>query len=515
MKKQFKNSIYYIGLIAMSLTGCKNSLDLTPVSSLSEATYWQSTDQFDAFVNGIYTRFRGHTSNLMYLGELRSDVFGTDPGSSAAFTGEATQGLERMWLQTLDLDNSGVSNYGGFYTNINQINLLINKLNTTSVVSDAKKKNYLGMAYGMRAFYYFQLYRTWGKVVIQTEPTVAIDVQNLAKAASSAADVMTFIKADIDLSNTNFGADYTFNSINKKGFWSKSATQMLKAEVYLWTANRTGGVGDATIAKMALTDIQTNVSSLSLQPSFANVFATTNKDNSEMIFVAKNKLDEAVLGFISNYTPQSSLIVNFYDSIGARKFDVVNDNYGGLLRAPTKIATYRKFSDLDSRKNVSIQASYSKNLTSGTYIIAGAFLKKYLGEQNAGNRLYTNDFPVYRYADLLLLLAEAKVVLGESPATEINLVRARAYGANYNATTLAYPNQTVDINPREAILKERFLEFVGEGKRWYDLRRMGDNYVYEYTPITSATSYKLLWPVDRTTLTNNRALSQTDGYPLF
>ena len=192
---------------------------------------------------------------------------------------------------------------------------------------------------------------------------------------------------------------------------------------------------------------------------------------------------------------------------------MAKDNYGGLLRIPTRIATYRKFSDLDSRKNITIQGAY--NLVGGNYVIAGAFLKKYLGEQVAGSRVYTNDFPIYRYADLLLLLAEAKVILSQDPSTEINLVRARAYGANYNALTLGYPNQTIDANAKEAILKERFLEFIGEGKYWYDLRRMGDNFVYANTGITAATSYKLLWPIDRATLTNNRLLKQTDGYPAF
>lgn len=514
MKKTLRNILAMISLTGLVFTGCKNDLDLNPVSSLNDVLYWQTPEQFDAFVFGVHTRFRAHNGNFMYLGELRSDIYGTEPGSTSSFTGEATQGLERMWLQTLDTDNAGVGGFGGFYTNTNQINMLIKEINTTSVLSEAKKKNYLGIAHGMRAFYYFQLYRSWGKVTIVTEPTVAIDVANLAKEASSEADVMAFIKSDIELSNGYFGNDYTFNNLGKKGFWSKAATQMLKAEVYLWTAHRNGGTADATVAKTALTEVQANVA-LSLQPLFSNVFATTNKENSEIIFASKNKLDEATLGFIANFVPQPGLIINYYDSLANRKFNVSSENYsGGLLRAPTKVSTYRKFNDLDTRKNITIQPAYSLNSTGG-YTAAGAFLKKYQGEQNAGNRVFTNDFPIYRYADLLLLLAEAKVVLGENPATEINLVRARAYGANYNEATLGYPNQVNDANANEAILRERLFEFIGEGKRWYDLRRMGDSYVYANTPVTATTAYLLLWPIDRTTLTNNRALTQNPGYPAF
>jgi len=204
MKKNIKNILIIIGMSTILFNSCKDDLNLTPISSLSDASYWKTADQFDAFINGVHTRFRGHNSNFQYLGELRSDIFGTDPGTTASFTGEATQGLERMWLHTLDLDNAGVTNFGGFYDNINQINLLIEKLNTTAVVPDAVKANYLGIAHGMRAFYYFQLYRSWGKVVLQTEPTTAIDVANLAKPAASEDEVMALIKSDIDNSNASF-----------------------------------------------------------------------------------------------------------------------------------------------------------------------------------------------------------------------------------------------------------------------------------------------------------------------
>jgi len=509
-----KINFIYISTACMLLLcmACSKKLDLAPVSSISDANYWKTPDQVDAFVAGINIAFRNNTGALQSLGEMRADIFGTDQGSSSAFTGEATQGVERLWLNNLDLDNPGVSNYGGFYFNINQINLLINKLNSNpGLVSAADLKYYQGIAYGMRAFYYFQLLRTWGKVIIQTEPTTAIDISNLAKAPSAEADVMKLIKDDIDKSATSFGTNYTFR--NTKSYWSKPATLMLKAEVYLWTGYRGGAAADAAIAKTALTDIQVNTAGLSLLPSFANVFSASNKGNAEIIFTVRNKLDEAQLPFAGSFFPQSGLIANFYDSAGSRKFNVTTDNWGGLLRAPVKIASFRKFDDKDSRKWASIQPAY--NMTAGVYTIAGAFVNKYQGEQSAGIRQFTNDFPVYRYADLLLLLAEAKIMLGEDPKNEINLVRARAFGANYIAAVHGFPNQPGDSDAKNAVLRERFFEFIFEGKRWYDLRRMGDSYVFANSSIPSSDTYKLLWPVDRNTLTNNRSLAQTQGYPAF
>ncbi|MEO8111647.1 MAG: SusD family outer membrane lipoprotein NanU [Ginsengibacter sp.] len=505
-----KNTIKILTVLALviSIASCSKKLDLAPVSSITDGNFWQTPEQVATFVTGVHARFRTNTLQFIYLGELRADIFGTDPGSNSVFTGEATQGVERLWLNTLDPDAAGVSGFGGFYSNINQINLLISKLNSTNVVSANDKNYYLGIAYGMRAFYYFQLVRSWGDVIIQTEPTIAIDIANLAKAASPAADVLKFIKEDVAASENSFGSDYSFRQA--KGFWSKSATLMLKANVYLWTAHRSGGAADATIAKTALTDIQANAPSLQLLPSFANVFASNNKGNAEVIFAIRNGLNETALPIAGTFLPQSGLIANFYDSVANRQFNPSTDNWGGLLRTPIEIATFRRFDNTDSRKWATIQPAYDK--LAGNYVIAGAFVSKYQGEQNAGSRAYTNDFPIYRYADLLLLLAEAKVILGEDPSAEINLVRARAYGANYNANVQGYPNMAIDAEPDEAILEERYKEFIFEGKRWYDLRRFGDQYVYEHTTVAPGDAFRLLWPIDRSTLTNNSALVQNPGY---
>lgn len=120
-------------------------------------------------------------------------------------------------------------------------------------------------------------------------------------------------------------------------------------------------------------------------------------------------------------------------------------------------------------------------------------------------------------------LAEAKALLGEDPSTEINAVRERAYGSEYfnaHKNEVAYPNdkgsfyndnpfEGGDENVMEAILKERLREFFFEGKRWYDLRRFGNQYVLKYT---TAQESRLLWPINEDALTNNPALKQTPGY---
>ena len=122
------------------------------------------------------------------------------------------------------------------------------------------------------------------------------------------------------------------------------------------------------------------------------------------------------------------------------------------------------------------------------------------------------------------MLATAKAFLGEDIATEINAIRERAYGADYfsaHQSELAYPNDAdgtfysgnqfvaSDANPLEAILKERMREFLFEGKRWYDIRLMGNEFVTKYS---TASLDRLLWPIDENSLGENQALEQTPGY---
>src|SRR5699024_8484228 len=110
----------------------------------------------------------------------------------------------------------------------------------------------------------------------------------------------------------------------------------------------------------------------------------------------------------------------------------------------------------------------------------GAILKKYQGSVDGSIRIADNDLSIYRYADVLLLLAQAKNLLNEDPSAEINLVRARAYGSNYDPAIHAYSNGSKTANAN-AILNERYKEFIGEGKRWWDLRLDWNQFVIDYT----------------------------------
>lgn len=504
-----KNKIVSIALMASSLFTLTGCLDMDPVSSITDKNMWQSEGQFTSFIYGVHTRMRENSFNMFILGELRSDIYNPTTG----WTGESNK-VEEITGNILSPDRPGLSNYAGLYSNLNQMNLFISKAQNTDLLKEKDKAYYLGQMYGMRAFYYFHLLRSWGSVVWTDVPSMSFEIGKLDKPVTPADEVMGKIKEDIRLSEEQFAADYSFRE--SRSFWSKAATLMLKAEVYLWSSRQMGGgISDATTAVNALTDIQNHISraDLDLMPNFADVFSYDHKGNKEIIFSIHNKQNETSLfqgKWRDNLVPQRATLSSYYDRATGEKFQI---NFNGNLYYPVRNEDYDHFEDTDTRKYATLKAAY--RLSEDAYSYVGCFPYKYQGTTPAGasERLFADDFPVYRYADLLLLLAEAKTLTGGDPANEINLIRERAYADNYSVETMGYPNMQGDKDGiDEVLLRERYREFMFEGKRWYDLRRFGDQYVFKYTTADPDYPKRLLWPIDRTTLTNNPALHQTDGY---
>jgi hypothetical protein len=162
----------------------------------------------------------------------------------------------------------------------------------------------------------------------------------------------------------------------------------------------------------------------------------------------------------------------------------------------------------DTRAAATFQVMYRNNPP--TYPIAAVLLTKFVGRVDAGSQLYDVDFPIYRFADVLLMLAEAKTKQGIDPSAEINLIRQRAYGNTY----IPYTNGSQQENMR-AILEEDLREFVGEGKRWWSLRRAGNEWVFNYVDpvyLAPGQEYKFLLPISVGMLNSDPKLTQTPGY---
>lgn len=527
MKKQLY-TIFLTGVLG--LASC-NSLDLSPEDYYGSSNFWNDKSQVEMFMTGIHADLREKYEMPVTLGEFRSEILISDVTSM----GEGIYGPP-MTNNLLTKDNTGVKDWYELYPNIMHLNLFIKNVDKElSYMSEDEKDFFLGQAYGMRAYYYFYLYRTFGGVPLETDAKIVdgnIDVTQLYKERATPKATLELIKADINKSEECFNR--ATNKITSQYEWSYYATEVLKAQIYMWAAKVTTGLLDDQLdgdqvaslttpdannqdlltAKKALLNV---VGKYSLLANFEDLWSTAKKTSNEMILAIRFDKNEKT-NWGANWFYNVALFTNATDLKGNPYGpDPLNLLAAGPLRYEYKTA----FIDIYSQDDKRLDATFFQYLFEGK--TRGACWKKLMGQSVSGSRFYDSDIPIFRYADVLLMLAECENGLNNpiDCAKYLNEVRQRAYGDKYED----YKYEAGDFAANEwAILQERDKELVGEGSRWFDLLRLRDangkpfvfspkaHYGSESPILTEAQAYMMLWPVDVQVLNGDPKLTQTPGY---
>lgn len=492
-------------IVVLGLFACESELELVAPSELTVAGFWDTEEGARTAHTGMFADLRDATGTLWLLGEIRSDVWGGRTYESPANVS--------LIESSFTVSTAPFGGWAGLYTQIHRINDFLINVPGIDFVNESDKDHLIGQAYGLRALYYYALLKAWGDVPIILEPLATVDPAGLSRERSSQSDVMAQIKSDIEASLNAFGSDNSFWAGNKN-FWSKAATLALKGDVYIWSGNLMGGGNaDLTEAKTALQQIASF--GISLEPSIDNLWGVPNEGNSEFIFAVQYQRDEAS-NIYNSFTGRSTEINPQFNAAGESMADFI---IAGANRYGQSEKTILLLDDNDdARKDATFIRLYTDDNDGAGYptysepTYFGSIFKKFLGQVDGSERIFENDVPLYRYADVLLLLAEAKNLLGEDPSGEINQIRQRAYGENYEPGTHAYVNGSQTDNAN-AILNERYKEFIGEGKRWWDLRRAGDSFVIDNVSfLNSGDEYKLILPISEDMIGRNPLLDQTPGW---
>ena len=529
-----------LACIPMLFTSCE-SLDQYPEDYFTGKSFWKDNTQVDGYMKGLHSYLRGTYSSLFNMGELRSGLLGDgDDGTGTSVFGESLA-AQTVIKQDLREDNAYLSLWNGLYSEIVRVNLAIKEIPNCSFLSENQKNIYLGQAYGMRAYYYYLLYTTWGGVPLVTGTDILdkkISAKELSKGRAKPSEIMALLKDDITKSEDAYTAAGV-DGFSNKYTWSKYATLMLKANIYVFAAKVTTGDQAATgqqdlqTAKTALQSI-ISANKFSLQPEFYQAFRSDYKNNNkEVIFcVPFNKVDNVYMPTVNNCLAQSNFFTAAYDlnntklSLADKSSYSNNTLINGLLRFQYKETFWLSFDDNDKRRDQTFLAVKNSATQPATGSNFGVVLKKFSGTYytDEGVHRLDADGPVYRYAETLLLMAEIENDLGNDPSTYINQIRERAYGTGYPV----YTNQSKYDNTL-AILHELDKEFVFEGKRWFALLRMTDNnnksLVFDSAAnypfikggaaqgiLPESEAYKMLWPISVSTKTNDGAIEQTPGY---
>lgn len=508
-----KSIKYLLLLIGFSIAGCSDLVE-QPVGLLSPDGFFKSTDDIQTAVDGAFT----HAINEKIWGRklsialmLRSDMVDLASNETRRvehndFTTLASNGMiSEFWPRT--------------YQGIAAANQAIAGAANVDA-ADAIKNPITAQAYFARAFYYFHLVRLFGGVAYLDAP-VADAAAAAAISRTPASEVYANIIADLE-----YAKAWLPNTQPTRAMPAKSAASAYLALVHLTMGNYQKAYDEA---KEVIDNAGTY--DLALEANFQDLFDATKIDASkEPIFALDYNNFEAPDNAYDQVAPMT----------GIRGDD--RNLGGGWSVAVPSLAVYTSWPAGDYRRAVSLDEEVSIAGTTVPYtqfdVSGHAFAKnqpyiaKYTrlpGAFARGNaRATSHNYSMIRYAEVLLIAAEAAVELGKNAeaVAYVNQVRARARmggatvtGANTPVTVApsAVPADitgTVTVND---ILEERKYEFAFECIRWYDIARrkigataFGASGLEGAKANFTADDYLLPLPADE--LERNTNLTQNPGY---
>lgn len=479
-----------IALIAvLGFFSCEDYLDEELTGGVTADGVFNSPEGIEFALNGAYSSF----TNLMGNAENREDGWSLTTLGTDTFTNGSDGGQKRYNRYDADLNaehNTLANAWRDLYRGINTANAVIER--APNVIEDTDQlNNVLGQARFLRGYYYYWLVRQWGDVHLSIEETQGVETE---ANRTSVAEVYAQIIDDMQ-----FAADNLPDSQNDRGRITSWAAKTALAEVHLTN-------GNYNEAAQFAEDVINN-GPFSLEPINDLWQLDNHDDNSEVIYSVQFAADPlfdasgnpAHLFFLMEYDrrPGMTRTVEFGRPFKRFKptnyllelFDLEDERYDATFRSvwpannPNNLpdgiqigdtAVYLPRVDLSqAEKDLRPYGNEIYNRDELTERIYPSIRK---WEQP--NRVDVNsdsgdrDFIVYRYADVLLIAAEANALKATPDQTKalqyLNEVRMRAYNVD-NVAALP-PIAAVNL---DVILEERAKEFVAEGKRWFDLVRTG------------------------------------------
>lgn len=475
---------FIFGLMALFTlaTSCKHTLDEKP-KSLAVEVFYNTPSEVEAGVNAIYSPLRSVMAEYTATLECQSD-FAYGRGSWEPLS--LYQGFNDANITRV------IPFWNWFYTAIRNANLVIKNAPDGNSISQADISKYVGESKFLRALAYFQLVRNWGAVPLRTE--INMTSRDLAK--SSTAEIYDFIVADLIAAEAALP-----DNPAAAGRPTKWAAKTLLADVYL----QLGRYPDA--AAKANEVIQSNKYSLVRVNSVAdiqnNIFGPTLLTSTEEVFYFK-------FSRLANQGNYFLFIVN-HPSTG-----LYNINGAYAVYSDKTNPIYVNWNSNDLRKSLFNNVNFG--LGANTLVTA-----KFSDKAATSNRGAGNDHPLYRYADVLLIYAEAasraENTVSAAALEALNKVRRRSYKfdpalpSSVDYTSADYAS----IPFLDLVMKERVYEFAFEGKRWLELKRTGRaQELIQASKNKTIAEKHFLWPIPIGELDYNQALDpakdQNPGY---
>ncbi|WP_026632479.1 RagB/SusD family nutrient uptake outer membrane protein [Dyadobacter alkalitolerans] len=433
-----KINIILTCLLVLSLVACKDTfLDLAPISSANSSTFYKTSSDMVLAINGAYGSLQlpGQYGRFFIVSEIPSDD--TAPPLSGSITDQDE--FDKFYLRTTNpiLAERWSDGYRGIY----RCNTILDRL-IPIPMDETLKKRITGEAKFLRALMYFNLVRMFGGVPLVVKEIIDTN-EGYSYGRNTVDEVYQQIIKDLSESELLLPAAYGAADVGRA---TSGAAKALLGKVYLTRKQ----YADAVAKLREVVDME-SMGTYALLPNYGEVFKTANKNGKESVFSVqykKGSLGEGS-GFANLYAPQSS-----GNSVVLFSGDGNNRPTADLENA---------YEPGDVRKDISMASSY---INEAGVKVDFYYVKKY-GDQPVVKYDSEDNWPVIRYADVLLMYAEALNETGKTPDALpfLNRIRVRAKLGEKPALSQA--------EMRLALEHERRVELAFEGHRWFDLVRTG------------------------------------------
>lgn len=477
------------------LVSCSdNFLDLAPISNANVDNFYKTENDFELAVNGAYVALRSNGVFHDYvplIGDLHSDnsTVGTTAGARTAFF-EMSEFLDQP---TSTIVSTVWNNH---YAGIARCNIVLDRIVAVAFDSESRKNQLIGEARFLRALFYFNLVRIFGEVPLVLREVKSIDLA-YETGRSPVGEIYAAIEEDLVFASQNLAASYTGTNVGRA---TSGAAKGILGKAYLTQKKYEDA---ARVLKEVI-----GTGSYRLLPDFGDLWKTGNKNNAESLFEVQFRR-QAGSGTGSNYSVRFTPYLSSAALVGAATTD-------GGYNTPTE-DLMEAYAATDLRTSVSVAGGYTD--LNGNYItgLSGRHTRKFLGTFIAGQGAEDN-WPVLRYADVLLMCAEALNEVSFQPDGEafnyLNQVRSRA---GLEPLGSAAPDDDLRAGDQQAfrmaVEKERRLELAFEGHRWFDLVRTGRALEVLGSKGYTIRGHQLLFPVPQQQIDiNPREIRQNDGY---
>ena len=486
---KLKYNLIAIALLGFSFSSCSDFLEQNPQTDLSENDFYKTADDILSAVNGAYSSLQEGDiyGNWYVFGEIPSDNTRNQLSGSVTTQNEFDQFY-------IDTQNSMIANFWkAAYKVINRTNTILGRIDGIEINTELANRYKLECKF-IRALMYFNLVRVYGDVPLVLKEISISESYDILREPKE--NVYNQIIADLKEAQ-DLPVSY---STAEDGRATQGAAKALLANVYM-TLHKYAEA-ETILAEIINSGryslLENTPGSLNID-GYKNVFSPVNHNSKEGIF--------EIQFLKGGYGEGSNYANNFAPENSGTNVVAVGGTGGNNI---PEMDIYNAYEEGDLRRDFSMSLGYYDNRKNNEWV-ESRYVCKFMDVPYQNNDA-SNNYPVIRYADVILMYAEALNQNGKTAEAckYLNMTRRRGFG--YQTTeTSPVDLQTTDKTQFERMVEqERRVELAFENHRWFDLIRTGRAVEVMKSKGFSLNETNLTCPIPQKQIDVNPKLTQND-----